>query len=448
MNPLDRREFLGLGALGAVAAVGGCLQSTGGGNSYTDWIPRRDAGQLVAYVDFSVAKESQNAQELFPMILPSGDGPDPSYAPTFRDLDALQDPLLTLPLDVGGSVIGLSALSLSVTGLDYLLDAEAPTEGVTEIVYADGAVVATGEIDADRADSALRSGTETATTSFPHERSGEHDDFAIYETTTTDGDSFVAVDDSAVVVADDREHVVSTIETREGSRPRASDQDDTLGWLLDEAGDGHFVLGWDGPVSLDRHLFGTASEQIPDAIDSGRQSVLSSVRFAPAADELEARFALHHDELTASTREQLISRFGAESAEESTSASGARLSITGTYTNDAVDFQYVEAGEDDGDDRPNLNRDPPPAVENAVPDDAFSFSHDPEKQTMRVDFEKRVSVDEITVRGVQSGNEVSSDTPENMTFMNVLLTDEDTEVVVIATVDGESGVVASESIPE
>lgn len=450
MTGLDRREFLALGALGTAAAIGGCLQESSDRGAYSDWIPASRNGQLVAAIDFSIASESETAQELFPMIVPSSDDERPTYAPAFRNVDDLDDPLLTVPLRMGGSQIGLYLLSLSVAGLGQVVERAGQSDGIQTVVVADGTLVATGDFDVSEAADKLRSGT-SGMADVAHEKRGERGDFAIYETTAPETDSALGLSETAIVLADDRDSVVGTIEAERGERPRATERNDAFDWLVDAAGDGHVVFGWERPVSLDRSSFGTAHERAPDVLDPERHSALTSIHFGPDDDRFTARFAMVADgELAASTRERLTDELGTSSDDVSTTVgNGDRLSVTGTYANDAIDLQYLEPGEENGSDgQRDLDRDPPPAVTNAVPDDAFSFTHNPDQGTVRVGFEKTVDVDEITILAIGSGNESSSSTPDVIDYLNVFVESDDTEIVVIATVDGHSGVVASESLSE
>lgn len=452
MKSLDRREFLGLGALGTAVAVGGCLHQSTDRDSYADWIPAGQEGQHVAYVDFGISAASETAQELFPIILPSGGEDDtPAYAPSFENLEDLDDPLLTMPLRMGGSQIGLYLLALSLSGLGHLVEQAGQPGGIQEAVVSNRTLVATGDFDVSRAREALRSDTSGFSGGTAHEQRGQHRDFAIYETTSTENESVVGLSGSAVVIADDRESVTTTIDAGRGERARATVRNDTFGWLFETAGDGHVAFGWERPVSLDRSSFGTAHERVPDAIVPKRHSAMTSIHFAPDDEQITARFALDHGGTMASaTQEQLTSRQGTASTEVSTTASdGDRFSLTGTYDNDAIDVQYHEPGGGNGtDDQPDLDRNPPASVENAVPADAFSFSYDEERDRVLVTFRKQVDVDEITIRATESGNEISVNSLGNVKSLFVRLTPEDTEAVVIATVDGQSGVVASYTLPD
>jgi len=73
---------------------------------------------------------------------------------------------------------------------------------------------------------------------------------------------------------------------------------------------------------------------------------------------------------------------------------------------------------------------------------------EPDQNPARVQFVSDVVADSVTFEAVQSGDSTTTDTPGNVSYLEVDLDSGGDEVVVSATVDGESRVVHRERFPE
>jgi hypothetical protein len=131
----------------------------------------------------------------------------------------------------------------------------------------------------------------------------------------------------------------------------------------------------------------------------------------------------------------------------SISIDGDRLSAEATYQEDVVNVDFVERQTPTQTPTIPDGEDVPQKVAEAVPENAFSFSYKEDKGIVRVNFDKEVEADKVTVRAVNSDSETSSTTPEALTYLTVYLGSGSDEVVVIVTVDGSSGEVARKQFP-
>lgn len=447
MQHVDRRRFLEFGVAGAAAALGGCLSSGRNESStYTDWIPTTGDRLRTAYADLTISQASSDIDPLLPLALPSGDGADPAeFTPDFSEVDDLTDPLLEIPLQTGSRVIVASSLSLAFAGLGYLVDPAEPTVGVTELFLVDSTIVGTGEIDAAKADEALRSGTPGPFGDLRFEVVDDGDEYTTYEPSGEETGT-AAVSDSAVLVADTREQVRAVLDARRGDRGRAVEEDDDVAWLFDAAGTGDILVGWQGPVEFEDFSWGGGESALETGVVSAQNDVVASVALSPEAGDVTAGFALRDPDLDGETGDRLASRLGSSAQERSVTVEDDRVSATATYPDDVLDVELVEPGRTtqrttvpDGDDLP-------PEVAAAVPEDAFEFSYDEDQGTVRVNFVAEFEADRVTVTAVESENEVSTSSVGAVNYLNVFVGSGGDEVVVTVTVDGETGAVAREEV--
>ncbi|MFD1588426.1 hypothetical protein ACFR9U_15695 [Halorientalis brevis] len=441
MSPHTRRRFLALGAATTVGALAGCWGTTETA-TYADWLPATDDPMLTAYIDLTFSQKTSKIDPLLPLILPSSDDSNPpGIAPDLSALDRIDEPLLKLPLQTGGQVIGVSAISFAASGLTYLIDAAQPTQGVTELFRVNDTVVGTGDIDVTKADESLRAGGTDFLGEIRFEVVTDGDEYTLYEP-KPDVSQFVAVSESSVVLSESRTNVETVIDTGQGDHDRAVEQQNTVEWLVDTAGTGDVVVGWLGPADLDGYYWRSSDADPPTAVVSQRDDVCSSVTFSPEDKRITADLALRSDTVSQSTTGRLKTQLGIAGADASLSTDGDRLSATSTYADSDLDIDFVRQTatpeETTAPERPPGSRSKP----DAIPDNAFEFSYKEEKGTVRVNFVKAVEADEVTVRAVNSGSETSTTTPGVVSYLTVYLASDGDEVVVTVTVDGVSTEVA------
>ena len=446
MPSLHRRRFLTFGASAAVVALAGCA-GTENASPYTDWLPAPDDSMLTAYLNLGLSEQTSKITPLLPLFLPSTNSSEEGrLVPDLSALDQVDEPLLRFPLQTGGRVISFSTLSLAAAGLGYLIDPETPKVGVTELFLANDTVVGTGEIDVSKADASLRAGDEDFLGEVRFEAVDDSGDYTVYQP-TADLTGTVAVSDSAVLVADTRSQVQTAIETRHGNHSRATASNDTLQWLFEHAGAGDILVGWLGSVELGDFTWGDREPDLAIDAVSAESDVLSSVQFQPDTREITAEFALQESDVGDTAPSRLASQLGTSGDGSSLSIDGEQVSATATYTEDAIDVDFVEPATPTQTPTVPRGEDLPQKVAAAVPENAFSFSYTEDKGVVRVTFVKEFEADKVTVRAVNSGSETSSTTPEALAYLSVYLGSGSDEVVVIVTVDGVSGAVAREQFP-
>jgi hypothetical protein len=441
---VNRRRFLGLGAAAAALALAGCA-GTRSDATHAAWLPAGEEGVHTAYIDLTLSERTSTIDPLLPLVVPPAEPDRAELVPDIPSFDRIDDPLIGFPLRTAGQIVGVSALSLAFAGLGDLVDLEDPTRGVTELFVANDAVVGTGDIDVASAEAALRSGTRGPVGENEFERVGEVGGYTYYEP-AGDVSGSVAVSESAVLAGDTRAGVQAVIDARNGDGSRAVEENAVFDWLFETAGGGDVAVGWVGTVDLDGFYWGDRGPTEQSGLVSEADSVAASVTFAPDRDEVTAEFALRQPGLSPSRVDRLERRLGTSSDETSLSAGEDRVSVTGTYAAGPLDIDFVE---------PQTTRtttvpggaDVPRAVETAVPPDAFGFEYTAATDRVRVNFRREFGAAEVTVRARESGHETSTTTPVGVTYLTVGVDPAGDEVVVIVTVDGESGVVARTTVP-
>ncbi|AGN00860.1 hypothetical protein L593_04545 [Salinarchaeum sp. Harcht-Bsk1] len=446
MTRLDRRALLRTGAFAAAAATAGCIFARGGAGerSFTRWLPRSQSGLVAAHLDLEIDAETQESEPLLPLILPDAEeASGPGYTPQIRGLDGVDDPMLTVPLALGARMTGLASIGLYAAGLGYLVDPEESATPVTKLINANDVLVAPGDVDTARAAEELRSGSPDSPFSIPHERVDEYGGFERYEPTTQQ-QGVVAVDDAAVVVADDRAGIEAVIDTFRGERTAATEAHDRLGWLFDTAREGHIGVGWLGDPDLEPYFFGEPGDALPqDAIDPWTD-LYASIEFDPNTTELRASLSAYGVDGASPAQNRVASRFGSAGIDRESTIESDRVSVSAAYGNDVLDVRMQPRDEQggSGDEHPDPDDEVPPAVDAGVPEDAFRFEYTPAEDRVDVYVEAELDVDSITVRTVESEWENSTSDTDVIEYLTVYVDPEGDEVHVIATVDDESGVVA------
>ena len=435
----DRRRFLcGLAALGVASA--GCLSSGSDDTQpYTDWVPATDDGFVLGYLNVGVTEEIDDGSGLLPVLspLPSGGGERPVQIPD--RVNNIDDPLFSLPFGVGGRAFAGASLALNASGLETLLR-RVEGETLSELFVLDGPrAMGTGAFDTDELDSRLRdTGEFNSGYEFVEERNG----YRYYERSESPEFSLaletVAVSESRIALGRNRERIVRLLETASGERERAVERLDGFDRLVDSAGDGDVVVGWYGSPDLEAALAGDGPS--PPGGLGPDENVITTARFAPESNEITVELTVQDDSLSPDRRETLESTFGAGGE---TSLDDGRFSATRTYN----EFPFEPVGTNPTDDLPS-GEDLPPEIREAVPEGAIEISEAPEAGQYRVEVTEPVQVDELVVRAVEADRESTLMNPSDFVGWITAFPDTDgDEIRVIATVDGVSGIVATESVP-
>jgi hypothetical protein len=444
MTSLDRRSVLRLGAAAVAAASAGCLvDGETDEDPFAEWIPADSDGILTAHVDLDVPDSAPGQTDLLPLILPSrDDGDGPAHVPQISGLSEIDDPLLTVPIGLGGRVLA-ATIGLYAAGLGYLVDPERPAPGASDLVFVNGVVGVAGDIDVERARDRLTGGTEGMIFHDPFERTGEYAGYDLYAPATDVGEAVVALDGSAVLMADTRDEIEPVVDAASGEVDRAVDESDRFGWLVDEAGGGHFTVGWVGDRDFEELFWGNAEEQLPVDFVARHDALFTSMTLDPESGESTAELAAAGiDGETA--RDRLEARLGTATDDLELSVAGDRVAASATYDSDALDVEFRERGTGGGNagDAVDPDADPPPAVAEAVPEDAFRFEYVEAENRVDVHVEASLQADELTVRAVESEWSSTVSPADNVERLTAYVHPEGDTVVVSATVDGESGVVA------
>lgn len=445
MTDLDRRTVLRIGAA-AVATSAGCLaDGADDDDQYTEWIPADSNGILTAHVDLEISESTSGGGDLLPLILPSqDDAADAAYVPQISGPDGIDDPLLTVPIGLSGRVL-VATIGLYVAGLGYLVDLETPEGNASDLVFVNGVVAVTGDLDVERARDRLTSGTEGPAFQEPFEPTGEYAGYDLYVPATDANEAVVAIDGSAALMADTRAELEPVIDAARGDVGRAIETRDRFGWLVDEAGGGHLTVGWVGGIDLEQFFVGDAEEQLPTEFLRRYDALFTSITLDPESDEVTAELAAGGIDDEAA-RDRLTDRIGTATNDLNTSVDGERMSATGTYGSDVLDVEFREReGGEEGTEVPEV--DPPQAVAEAVPEDAFRFEYMESENRVDVHIEESFEAEELTVWTVESEWESTVSPIGSVNRLTVYVDPDGDTVVVSVTVDGESGVVAVREFP-
>ena len=439
----DRRGFLSaLAAVGAASA--GCLSSgSDSAPSYTNWLPATDDGFFFSYRETGITKEIDDGGSLLPVLnpLPSGGGERPVQLPD--ELDSIDDPLFALPFRVGGIAFLGAGVSFARSGLGGLLD-RGDGEMLSEVFVLDDVVMGTGAFDTDELDRRLR---EAGEFSSAYEFVEESNGYRHYELpgnpetgiVVNNTPVTVAVSERRIVLGRERDGLMTLLETVSGERDRAVDQLDGFDQLVDNTGDGGIVVGWYGFADSGGEVVGDR-QSIPGGLGPN-EDVLTAARFAPEGDEITVELTAQDDSLSADRRETLETVFGPGN-ETSVSLDDGRFSASGTYN----EIPFDPVGTDPTDDLPS-GEELPPEIREAVPEGAIEIRAVPESDRYQVRVTEPVAVDELKVLAVESDWESTVPNPGNQAGVTFPVDPDSDEIRVIATVDGVSGIVATESVP-
>ena len=404
--PLDRRQFLALGGAAAVATAAGCIERISEPPEYTEWLATDDdGGLLVAYVTFELDDDDREFDPLS-VIGPSVTG-DPGLIPDIED-DEIDDPLVRLPLDIGGGTIGLFVTGLLPTGLLEPLDPEneASESAMNELVVVNGTTIVGGTFDGDELDERLRENPDTFL-EIGYESTDEIGEFTLYEPTTVPDElsdaGLLALGEEYLVYDSDRDAIERCIETKSGDHDRATETSETVEWLVEETGDGHILVGQVGPMPVEEFDFQDVVADDPAFLPEADEDVLAVVEFDPDGDELESRLAMANSDIDTETEEYLESELGAAATDSTVEIDDDRVSVRGTYDEDAIDIEFIDPDEDE-------EELPPEDVEAAVPEGALAFDYEsPDADdptglgTAWVELLEEIEADALRVEATESG---------------------------------------------
>ena len=434
---MDRRGFLcALTAVGAASA--GCLSSGSDDTQpYTDWVPATDGGFFLGYLEIGITEEIDDGSGLLPVLspLPSGGGERPVQIPD--RVDNIDDPLFSLPFEVGGLTFLGASLDLRVTGLGGLLE-RGEGETASKLFVLDDVVMGTGVFDTDELDRQLRGAGERI---LSYEFVGERNGHRYYEpsaTPETDVPETVAVSERRVVLGKSREGIVPLLETVMGERERAVERLSGFDRLVDSGGDGDVVVGWYGLDNVERGSVGN-ERSLPGGLGPD-ENVLAAARFAPESNEITVELTVHDDSLPSDRRETLERTFGG--GETSASLENGQFSASKTYN----EIPFDPVGVDPTDDLPS-GEDLPPKIREAVPEGAIDIYETSEGGRYQVEVVEPIQVDELRVRAIEANRVVIIPNATEGAGSTVRPDPDGDEIRVIVTVDGVSGVVATESVP-
>lgn len=338
-----RRLLLGVGAAAATAA--GCLgqsdESADGTTTtatptatattttasfdpaaalpYGEWLTAADDGRLVAYADLDA--------------VPSALGPDAS----------LDDPLVTYPLVLSQTAIGVGQLRLSFAGLTAAVTPGTESQStVNEVTVLDRTTVATGQFATDALDERLVEPSDQ-TWGIAYEQTDTVAGYDQYEPAEVP-DSF---DDDPPVVAVSGETVVVGPDT---GRVRqlltgGDDGDDVLGGdgvaeLFEIAGAGDFVVGELGASTEGGESIRETFDNDPGFEPRTGENAVASLAFGDDGDTVATQFVLDADSLPEERRDAIETGFGSAAVEDSVTVevTDDRITASGTYTLDALGF--------------------------------------------------------------------------------------------------------------
>lgn len=447
---IDRRQLLKSLAATGVVATAGCLSS--GGDStpeYAEWVPAGDEGVPFAYLKFDITEETDDdSSELLPFLLPtpagSGDGGEQPVELPDDSLDGRDDPLLLLLLKLTGGLSTGAGFAFWTAGLGNLIERGQP-EMIDEMFVVDRTTMGVGEFDTDELDQRLRTDEGPNGFSPTYEFLDESESFQFYELPETaegNAPATVAVSQGKVLLGPDRDGIERVAETVAGERERAVDALEEFDWLTETVGEATLLTGWHGSIDFSR-LFGASESQRFGELFTQDDDMVIGMSVTPETNELTVDLAVHNDSLSPDRRDAFETMLGTAGTETTVSLDDGQFSASGTY--DEIPFKPVV---DDWTDSLPSGDDLPAKITEAVPDGAIEFTEDPDEEGVyRVKPVKEMQVDELTVRAINAGWEISLDNPNSPRWVAAYPNPDDDEIRVVVTVDDVSGIIATKEIP-
>lgn len=448
---LARRRFLQLSGVAATAALAGCLGDDDP-PPLAEWVPARDGGQVVAYLNLDPSAEpgdDADSGSLVPELLPSqeaifSDGEEPGEVELALDVEGIDDPLVQLPTEVGGQVLGFSFLAFAFAGLYEFVDEDAVE--TDEFLVLDDVFALTGGFEADTIDDRLREEPADPQLGIQYAAVDEVGSYALYEPRGDQGDQanddepFVAVDDGVILSSDRRQSLEAVIETSTGEREAAVDQFETFEWLVETVGEGDILVGTFGGGSLEEYAF-EASELPALELLAPADDLLVALSAGLDGDGTTVELALESDDMDTSRRERLESALGRAGEDVSRTVDGDRIVTTATYPGAVLEttgdgdeseeeLQFDEEELDDG---------------NRVVDEISFDDPEPNLATVRLTDHAGVEADAVRIETVESGEETEFSGGWESAWTTVSLDPDGDQVVVSTIVDGNARIIHRET---
>jgi len=449
---LDRRRFAQLCATAPLVSVAGCLGTGADDGDRTDWFATRDGGFLVAQLPFEVRAEE--SFDPISVLLPGDEGQNERLRqPRELDVANLEDPLVSLPVTVGGSIVSGYTLSIAATGAWELVDPDSTSKSTAEsLLVVNYSIVAFGEFDLEEVDDALRESPAVTEFVREYERVGDLNGYRLYEVAEdeeSDRNGVVAVDSGALVVGPSRETLVRVIETAAGERSGARDSE-ALDRLTEPASADDFFVGWSGAGFLQtgqfEQLLGESAEEtlseLPFSFENG---VMAALSVGPEDGTVEATTTVQGPE---AARQFAAEELGTAGTDRSVDVDAEAGSATTSATYDAAQLDIVIGGEEQLD---------PEVLEERVPEGTLEFSYEApgndEFGRLRVETRSAIDAEELRLVATEAGAEAGLVPPEEGrpipggSSVGTLVDPDGDEVVVELVVDGAVGEVTRKSVP-
>ena len=326
---LDRRHFLAVSGVGALAATAGCLGFFDDGNGdlpdYGQYIAAEDDEVFFAYADFEGLDELDDEDE------EAEDG----------DFGDFEEPLLAAPI---GGVILLgfgAAFTLAPAGLEDLLEDEEDSDLETQadqLLLANDVVVVAGDIDTAEIEETLTDAPEDEFFAVQYEESDEVDGYTWFTPVDEGSESVFAVGEDEILAGEERDSVETIIEAIDGDG-RAAGEFEEFEWLFQRAGDGLISIGGYGPDGFDTTDEQEQGEEIDpedefEEIDEA-DGVVSSLSFTD--DEVTATLAASFGELDDDDRGEVEAELESDRTEVSIEFDDGRVTAEATYREEDLD---------------------------------------------------------------------------------------------------------------
>ncbi|SFB84475.1 hypothetical protein SAMN05444422_102352 [Halobiforma haloterrestris] len=334
----DLLEFAGAMGVATVSAVGtaGVLASdvtaqedgtddTDDVPEYSRWLTLEDDALEFVSVDWTSVGDDLRAE------LEAGQ-PDEEVPPEFE-----ADPMVAPVSEALLSAYFYVGLDLARYRIGRILEEEAFDSTVEELLLTDRAFVATGDIDPDEVDARV---TAEAEADFLRqlERTDEIGEYVVYTPVDPGDDAAIAVGADAILASEARPAIddpADALETAIGAAAgeidRATDDSETVAWLLENAGDGDVAVGRYGDP-LDDSGDGLADVEFEYDELEGAAGIVSSFT---VEDEETATgdFAAVIDDPDEAALEATL---GASGENRSLEVDGDRVTATATWREELV----------------------------------------------------------------------------------------------------------------
>ncbi|MXR50411.1 hypothetical protein GRX03_02155 [Halovenus sp. WSH3] len=365
-NLTRRRVLLGIGA--ATVTVAGCASSEADNDDpstgsfdpasalpYGKWLTTAGDGMLFAYADLEAVPTNA--------------------ASSAATTGSLGDPLVTYPLVLNQTTVGLGKVQLSIAGLTRAFATNTPSDStITEMTVVNKTVVAKGTFATDKLDQRL---TESAggRSRVTYEKTGTTRGYDRYEPTDvpesfTEDPPVVGVTAETVVAGPNTEQLERMLAAGDGAQSRIYEESETVTQLLEQAGTGDLVVGEIGSRQGDGFAPREAFEISPQFQPRTGEDVVASLVFAEDGSTVESQFALAADDLSESRRESIRTAFGktAVSGSVSLMVNDSQLTVSGTYNTTSIGLTNNDSGKNE------LSRS---ATAKLVSPDALAFQYEP-----------------------------------------------------------------------